>query len=460
MTKQSHRYSQEAEAAVLGGIILDQGRLAELDTLETDDFYHLPHRIVFEAMRNLETAQKPIDVVMLETEIAKRGKLEAIGGTGFLGELALLVPTTDNVIAYAKIVQDAATVRKLAVASSEILGMTRQPDADPGELVSMAFAALTKIDTRRDTTAGPIGEVVKRRVRELEEQWAAKARGETVWLGAPTGVKALDKIIGGYPFGDVVIIAGRPAMGKSALALAATDASVEAGFGVDVFAPEGGYRMYADRLIARRADVALNKLRTGDLSPAESSRISSAMMWYGRRSHLWHLDDRGGLTAADIVRAVRKRRRQLKTRVVVVDYLQILKRRDGASENEALEEIINVFGQAAPGDDIAWVLVSQLNRDVEKRPDKRPQKSDLRGSGALEQVARMVVCPYRGAYYYDEPKRDIDYDCNVCSGDGRCVHAPDADAFQSMAQVIICKNNNGPEGRVFCTWNGPTVMLK
>jgi len=462
MARRVLRHHLDAEASILGGVILRNEVLAELDTLEIDDFYHHQHKVVFEAMRNLEVAQQPIDVVTLEAEIGKKGKLGAVGGIAFLGELALRVPTVDNVLAYADLVRKASQMRQLTLTTSELCEQTYEEDADPDELVSMAFASLSKIENRRVETAGPIGEVIKRRVRELEEQWAAKARGEVVWLGAPTGVKALDRKIGGYPFGDVAMIAGRPGMGKSALALAATEATVAAGFGVDVYSSEGGERMYADRLIARKAKVAIEKLKTGDLSPAESSRISHAMMWYGQRSHLWRLDDRGGLSAVDIVRSVRKHRRKLKTRLVVVDYLQILKRREGASENEALEEIINVFGQAAPGDDIAWLLVSQLNRDVEKRPDKRPQKSDLRGSGALEQVARLIVAPYRGSYYYDDPKRDVDYECTcqrTCARDAYCPSTPTAEQFESTAQVLVVKNNNGPEGRVFASWNGPTTEI-
>lgn len=452
------RHHAQAEAAVLGGIILRNDLLVELDTLEITDFYLHQHKVVFEAMRNLETAQQPIDVVTLDAEIGKKGMREAIGGMAFLGELALHVPTADNVIAYARLVKKAAQVRKLTLASSDITERCYNPDADGDELLGEGIQLLSSIDSVRTDSGAPVGEFVKRRVRELEEQWAAQARGEKIWSGAPTGVKALDKRVGGYPFGDVVILCGRPGMGKSALALAAAEANADEGFGVHVFAPEGGWRMYADRLIARKASVGIERLRNGDISANETGSISHAMMRYGLRP-FWRLDDAGGLTATDIVRSVRKWKRKNKTRMVVVDYLQILKRRDGASENEAIEEIVNTFGQAAPNDDIAWVLVSQLNRDVEKRPDKRPTMADLRGSGALEQVARMVVSPYRGSYYYDEPKRDIDFECNECRADARCPHGVDPDTFQKQAQVLILKNNNGQSGRVFANWNGPTTEI-
>lgn len=445
------RHNIDAEASVLGGILLRNDVLVQLATLEIEDFYHLPHRIVFEAMRNLEAAGKPIDVVTVETEIVKAGRLAAIGGNAaLLGELALRCPTVDNVLAYTAIIQADAQVRRLALTTSDLTEQCYDPSADAGELVSTAIAKLSTIDSSRGDTGAGVGDAVKRRMRELEEQWAATARGEDVWLGAPTGVKALDAEIGGYPFGDVSMLAARPGMGKTAAALAATAATVEAGFGAHVFAPEGGWRMYTDRLIAHRAKVALKKIRNGTLSGEEASRVSHAMMWYGRRNDMWRLDDHGGYTAVDIVRQVRKWRHKLKTRLVVVDYLQILKRRQGVSENDAIEEIVNVFGQAAPGDDIAWLLVSQLNRDVEKRPDKRPQMSDLRGSGALEQVARLIIFPYRGTEYYDEPREGIDYDGDV---------PPTIEQFQSTVQMIIGKQNNGEKGRVFATWDGPTIRV-
>lgn len=452
------RHHADAEASVLGGIILRNDVLVELDTLEIDDFYLHQHKVVFEAMRNLQEAQQPIDVVTLDAEIAKKGKRESIGGIAFLGELALRVPTVDNVIAYARLVKKAAQVRKLTLAASEITERCFDADADGDELLGEGIQLLSSIDSVRIDSGAPVGEFVKRRIRELEDQWAAQARGEQIWSGAPTGVKALDKRIGGYPFGDVAIICGRPGMGKSALALAAAEATADETFGVHVFAPEGGWRMYADRLIARKSGVGIERLRNGDVSANETGSVSHAMMRYGLRPH-WRLDDAGGLTATEIVRSVRKWKRKNKTRLVIVDYLQILKRRDGATENEAIEEIINVFGQAAPNDDLAWVLVSQLNRDVEKRPDKRPMAADLRGSGALEQVARVVVSPYRGSFYYDVPKRDIDYECTQCSDDARCPHGPDADAYQKQAQVIVIKNNNGQPGRVWCSWRGDTTEI-
>lgn len=458
------RHNLDAEASVLGGIILRNDLLTELDTLETDDFYHHPHKVVFEAMRNLEAADKPIDVVTLENEVEKQGKLESLGGVAFFGALALRVPTADNVREYAGIVQKLSRVRRLTLAASELTERSYEADADPEELLSMAHAVLSKLDDGRRDESEPIGAFVKRRIKELEKMWEAKARGEQVWMGAPTGVRGLDKRIGGgYPFGDVAIIAGRPAMGKSSLAMAAVDATTHTGFGAHVFSAEGGWRMYTDRCISRGAGISVDKLRSGELTTDDARGVSHAMMRYALRPN-WELEPTGGLTAAEIVRRVRKHKKRLKTRLVVVDYLNILKRASPKmSENEALEDIVNTFAQAAPNDDIAWLLLCQLNREVEKRPDKRPTMSDLRGSGALEQAARVIVCPYRGSYYYDEPKRHIDYECPpnaLCSSDSStCSHAPTPEQFAQMFQALIVKNNNGDTGRVFANWRAETTEV-
>lgn len=463
MTKpRTLRHNADCESSILGGILLRNEILHSLDTLRTDDFYDRKHQVVFEAMRNLEAAERPIDVVTVEAEIERAGKLDAIGGVAFLGELALRVPTVDNVVHYAREVQQLARVRRLTIAGSELVERSYDPDANPEELLAMANALLSKLDDARPNESGSVGSFVKRRVRELEQQWEARARGEVIWSGAPTGVKALDKKIGGYPFGDVTIVAGRPGMGKTSFVMAGVDATTTAGFGAHVFSPEGGWRMYADRCLSRAAGISVEKLRSGDVEPGQTRDIGAAMMRYALRAN-WELDPTGGLSADEIVRRVRAKKKQLRTRMVVVDYLNILRRDPRLNENAALEEIVNTFGQAAPNDDIAWVLLCQLNRDVEKRPDKRPNASDLRGSGALEQVARLIIGCYRGSYYYADAKKGIDYECPpnaVCASEGEsCSHAPTQEQFEQTFQALLMKNNNGDTGRVFCSWRSETTEI-
>lgn len=452
-------HTLEAEASVLGGVILRNDSLAELAELETDDFYDHKHKVVFEAMRNLVAQDKPIDVVMLEDEIKCVGKLEAIGGIAFLGELTLRVPTVENVRAYATIVRDDSMVRRLCLAAGEIVERTYEPGVDAGELVGEAMALIAKLDRAKPDSAVPVGVLAQRRMREIELQIAARQRGEAARLsGVPTGIPALDKRIGGYQFSIVNLLAGRPAMGKSAAAMAAVDAATAAGYAAHVFSQEDGWRAYADRGLSRRSKVAVEKIRNGDFTAAEAQALSHAMVALGSRRN-WLVDERSGLSAAEIVRSVRRWKPQLDTKLVVVDYLQIVRRTPRLDENAALNEIMTVFAHAAKADDIAYLVLSQLNRDVEKRTDRRPQMSDLRGSGGIEEQSKIIVCPYRGAYYYDEPQVGIDYECDCPTAAANCPHKPSAEAFERLVQMLIIKNNNGQPGRVFASWNGATTEM-
>lgn len=442
---------------MLGGVLLRNDVLHELDTLEVDAFYDHRHRAVFQAMRNLEAAARPIDVVTVELELQKAGKLEAIGGMAFLGQLALQVPTADNVVVYAKAVQDHARVRGVMLAASDIAERGYAGDMDADEYLSMAMAAIARHDNATaDTTVG-VGDLVQQRVRELEDLAARRSRGENVMAGVPTGIAELDKKLGGYPLGDVSLLAARPAMGKTSMAMACVDTATAAGYGAHVFTKEGGWRMYADRCISRGSGISVERLRAGDLAGEDAAAIAQAMLKFRARQN-WKVDARAGLTASEIIRRVRRWRRKLNTKLVVVDYVQIVKRTKGLSENEALDEIITAFSHAALADDIAYLVLCQLNRECEKRPDKRPQLSDLRGSGALEERPRVIVSPYRGAAYYDEPKKDIDYDCNCVEG-APCWCAPKAEDFQASVQVLVLKNNNGQTGRVFASWRPETTEM-
>lgn len=441
----------DAEASVLGGIILRNELLAELDTLEIDDFYHHPHKVVFEAMRNLEAAQQPVDVVTVDAELQRRGKSEAVGGVAFLGQLALLVPTADNVIAYAAIVQDLRRARDLILAASEIVERGYEADLDVDEYLSNAAAAVARCDRAKPQRARRAGDMVRERIREIESRLAASDRGEAVHNGVPTGIASLDEKIGGYPFGDLVILCGRPGMGKTAALMACVDAATEAGFGAHVFSSEGGWRMLADRMLARGGRIELKRLRTADIRPDDVPKLNAAALRYHHRPN-WIVDDTAGLSAPEIVRRVRKERRANGTRVVVVDYIQILKRSRGLEENAALDEIATLFAQAAIDDDICYLVGSQLNREVEKRADKVPVASDLRGSGALEERPRLIVSPYRGCVYRSEPEEGLDYD--------KDQQAPTPEEFRQRVKVLLLKNSNGPTGHVWATWDGRYTLME
>ncbi len=450
----------EAEASVLGGVLLSNDVLVQLDTLEVDDFYDIRHRVVWSAMRNLEAQSKPIDVVTIGAEVDRQGKLDAIGGYAFLGELAVRVPTASNVVAYAEVVQTKRRARDVIATANEIFERGFADHLDVDAYLSESIAALARIDRAKPQRARSAGDMVRTRIRELEERAAARDRGEVVRNGAPSGIKALDEHVGGYPLGDLSIIGARPAMGKTAMAMAAVDATTAAGMGAHVFSQEGGWRMYADRLLSRASKVPVSRLRSADLRSEDGLGLAIASTAYAKRA--WMFDDTANLTAGEIIRRVRKERRELGTRLVVVDYVQIIKRTRGLEENAALDEIVTAFAQAALDDDIAYVVLSQLNRKVEERTDKRPTKSDLRGSGALEERPRLIVSPYRGSYYYSEAKDGIDYDCSCIAAQikgGSCACAPTTEQFERLVKVLVLKNSNGPEGHVDATWLGDTTEM-
>lgn len=468
-TKRVLPHNLDAEASILGGIMLRNQIIGDLVDLEPGDFYDPRHRLVFAAMRNLEAAAKPIDPVTVETELDRMGKLEAVGGIFFLGELGIRVPTADNVMAYAEIVRNKHHARKVMLVAGEIAERGYDDDMPLEEYLDDSEAAMLEATSRRSKAdeAIPIGGVLKQRIREIDAIVGARARGEVAMTGAPTGVPALDRLIGGWQFGIVQILAGRPAMGKTSTACATAEASAEVGYGVHVFTLEEPRSIYADRALSRRSRVAADRIRNGDLQRQDLTPITQAMAGLSKLSDRWIIDDRGGLSAREIIRSVRRHRAKNRTRVVIVDHLQIVGRTRGLDENAALEEIVNAFAAAAKDEDedgkrIAWVVLCQLNRKVEERTDRRPQLADLRGSGAIEASARMVVAQYRGSYYGSDPKPDIDYDCSCPpkTPAGACSHRPGDDEFRRQVQLIIIKNNTGPTGRIFAEWDAQTMRVE
>lgn len=451
---------RSAEASVLGGIFLRPDLLRDLE-LEAEDFGHWPHRLVFMAMRNIEARGEPIDVVTVENEVEKLGKLDAIGGVAFLGELCLKVPTTDNVQAYAKLTRDQHLKRKVVLAMGAVIQMGTDADCRGEELLAEAQQRLGRIDGNKPDPTSTIGDLASRRFAEIERFAQELAAGRRPLTGAPTGVEKLDAKIGGWQFGIVNLIAARPGMGKSALGLSTADASSFVGVGIHVFTLEDSWHAYTDRQLARVSRVSQTKIRRADLNMEDVGNVYAAMLAMRARSN-WIVDDRGGLSAQEIIRAVRRAAAKNGTRVVLIDYLNLVKRNPALHETHALGEIMQAFAEAAKADDMAWVVMAQLNRDLEKRDDKRPTLSDLRGSGEIEEKCKLAVGLYRGATYGGSPVRDIDWECKECPRDSRdtkCPHGPSVEEWQNTIQLRVMKGGNGPTGTVYAEWHGPTTRV-
>ena len=244
----------------------------------------------------------------------------------------------------------------------------------------------------------------------------------------------LDLRLAGLQPGVVTLVAGRPGMGKSALARRITDANSEAGIGVHVFSLEDTRAAYMDRVIGEHASIAADRLRSGQITRRDEMRsVRDAAGRLVKRTH-WHVDDRSGIGAREIVRSVRRARRENDTQVVVVDYIQLLTKRPGMKTHEAIGENMNLLADAAKQDGMAYVVVSQLNRECEKRDKKQPRLSDLKECGTLEERSKAVVAVYRPWAYDETQDRDL-------------------------MQLIVLKNTNGGTGYCDVRWDGPLTRI-
>lgn len=451
------------EASVLGGILLRNEVLLELERLEVDDFYDRRHRVVFQAMRALEARGVVIDIVTLENEIERAGFLEAIGGVGLLGELALRVPTADNVSTYAATVVDLSTHRKAILLAADWVERLRAIDGeqDSNEVLADLLGAFGALERRREQDSRNIAELAHARIEQLEQVVIDRMEGRIAMTGATTGIAELDETLGGYPLGVISLLGARPGMGKSASAQACAAANAEQGHGAHAFTMEDSWMSYADRALARISGVSAQRIRQGDLSRHDIAKLLEAQAALRVIAQRWEVDDRGDLSAHDVVRAVRRARKRLNTRVVIVDYVHLVKReeRKGMTEHEALDRIMAVFAAAAKADDLAYLVLAQLNRKLEERVDKRPILSDFRGSGGLEEKAKVVIGQYRGAVY-GAPVRDVDWSCDCPAQVRRCFHTPSDEEHAARVQMLLLKNNNGASGvRRWAHWDGPTTTI-
>lgn len=435
----------ELETSILGAVFLRPENLALLPTLEIADFRHYRAKATWEAIRNLEARSQPIDTVTVADELTRQDKLDAVGWD-FLGECTLRVPTVANAIEYARRVKDMALKDRLLESLRDLVDHGKSADVSGAELLTMALAHTSRLDAEQPEGASTIGEVVKRRVKQLEA-----FAGSSALTGFPTGIAKLDEKIGGWQPGIVSIVAARPAMGKSSLGLATADACSGAGVGAHVFSLEDTEEAYADRSMSRISGVPAENMRNAELKKGDVEELGTAMRKLGHRKG-WLLDSRSGITADEIVRSVRRRKRENGTRVVLVDYVQLVKKPKGLSSHEALTEIVTAFSDAAKHDGMAYVVMSQLNREIEKRTDKRPQLADLRESGSLEERAKCVVGLYRGCVY-GKPQPNVDYD-------PKREQAPSETEFEQQAQLVVMKNSNGRTGLVRARWHGPTTRLE
>ena len=433
-------HSIEAESSVLGGLLLDNGAWDRVSDLLSDaDFYRYEHRLVFGAVGSLINASRPADVITVFEQLQSQGKADEVGGLSYLNSLAQYVPSAGNIRRYAEIVRERSILRKLVSASDEIATNAFNPQGRPvAEIVDEAEQKIFNIGEQGSRMKQGF-QAMDTLVVSLLDRVQEMADNPNDVTGVPTGFYDLDRITAGLQGGDLIVLAARPSMGKTALAInIAEHVALNEGLPVAVFSMEMGAAQLAVRIVGSIGRIDQSHLRTGRLTDEEWPRLSEAIEKL--RNISLHIDESAGLTSSQLRANARRLARQCgQLGLIVVDYLQLMSGSSSSEENRATElgEISRGLKMLAKELKCPVLALSQLNRSVETRPDKRPMMSDLRESGAIEQDADIIMFIYRDDYYTKEASKE-----------------------PGVAEVIIAKQRNGPTGVVKLAFLKPITKFE
>jgi replicative DNA helicase len=428
--------SVEAEQSVLGGLLLENEALDKLaDVLSEVDFYRHDHRLIYHHICKLIEQSRPADIVTVAESLENSAELSSVGGIAYLGALAQNTPTAANIRRYAEIVRERSIMRKLVEVGSGIAESAYSPQGrDAQQLLDEAEAKIFQIaESGNRSSQGFVD--MKSLLPAVADRidYLYQRENQGAVTGVPTGFDDLDERTSGFQPGDLIIVAGRPSMGKTAFSLnIAENVALDTKLPVAVFSMEMGATQLATRMIGSVGRLDQHRMRNGNLEDDDWVRLTTAL---GKLNDApIYIDEGAGLSSFDVRARARRLHRQCgKLGLIVVDYLQLMAGTSGrASENRATEisEISRSLKSLAKELDVPVVALSQLNRSVEQRPDKRPVMSDLRESGAIEQDADLILFIYRDEVY------------NADSAD------------KGTAEIIIAKQRNGPIGRVRLTFLG------
>ena len=424
-------HNLDAERSLLGGILLDSEAFAEVvELLRADEFYREAHRKVYEAMCALFTKSQPIDRITVKAELTAMGAFAAIGGDEFIDLLDQVVPTAANLAWYAKIVHDKALARRLIDAGSSIVQLGYEQHGEIGDFADECERRIFAVTEQRDTvTFEQVKPVIARVFKNIE---ALYERQEEI-TGIPTGFADLDRITSGFQPGDLVILAARPSMGKTAFCLnLATHVGCRGQFdrkkcGVGIFSLEMPKEQLVMRMLSSEARVDSQRIRTGKLIESDWQKLAQAAGILADANI--HIDDTPALSALELRAKCRRlyaryENSEQPIRLIVVDYLQLMRGNERIdSREQQISEISRSLKALAKELRIPVLALSQLNRSLEKRPDKRPLMSDLRESGAIEQDADTILFIYREEVYEKEKEE-----------------------AKGIAEIIVGKQRNGPIG--------------
>jgi replicative DNA helicase len=416
----------EAEMSLIGAILIDADAIVRVaDSIDITDFYDERHQRIYEAVKKLYERHRPIDILTLSNQLRDDGFLEVVGGASYLTELTNYVPTAAHAEHYAEIVSDKALRRKLIKASQDIVGIGYDEARPVKEIIEEAEVELFQVSQKHvKQDIESIESILATSFERLDE--LHKSGGKV--RGVPTGFKDLDNVIAGWQKSDLVILAARPAMGKSVLALNfAHKVATKSEMPVLYFSLEMGKDQLVDRMLAMESGVDAWNIRTGSLSNDDWERISTAMGTLAEAPI--YIDDTAGITVSDLRTKARREQHKRQLGLIIVDYLQLMSggSRFGSEGNRVQEisEISRGLKSIARELNVPVIALSQLSRSVESRSPQIPQLSDLRESGSIEQDADMVMFIYRDEYYN-----------------------PENTEKPNVADILIRKHRNGPIGNV------------
>ena len=419
----------EAEQAVIGSMLTDKDAImSAVETLKPEDFYREDNKIIYEAILNLYNRAEPVDIITLKTELQSMKQLETVGGLEYIAELPDKVPTTANVEQYIKIVEEKSALRALIKTANDLISLGYDQTQDVEDILDTAERKIFDvIQNRNQKGYSSIKDILVDSFTQLEQLYNQKQH----ITGVPTGFADLDFITAGFHKSDLIIVAARPAMGKSAFALnLATNAAVRYNTPVAIFSLEMSKEQMTNRILCSEAMVDSNKVRTGKIEDDDWQKLAEAS---GNLSQAQiFIDDTPGISVMEIRAKCRKLKLEKNIGMVVIDYIQLVQgssKRNGSREQE-ISEISRSLKILAKEINVPVIALSQLSRSVEQRPDHRPMLSDLRESGAIEQDADIVMFLYRDDYYNSDTDK------------------------KNIAEVILAKHRAGSTGTVELLWLG------
>ena len=432
-------HSIEAEQSVLGGLLLDNAAYERLtDLLSDDDFYRHDHRLIWQHIARLINLSRPADVITVNESLTSAGKAQEVGGLSYLNALAHNTPSAANIRRYAEIVRERSMLRKLVAVADDIAATALNPQGkEARQLLDEAESRVFKIaqeGARSSQGFQEIHPLLAQVVQRIDDLYHRE--GDSDVTGIPTGFIDLDRMTSGLQGGDLVIVAGRPSMGKTSFSMnVAEHVAIEQGLPVAVFSMEMGAVQLAMRMLGSVGLLDQHRMRTGKLLTDDWPRVTHAVQ--RMQNAQVYIDETPGLTAVDLRARARRLARQCgRLGMIVIDYIQLMSS-SGGGENRATEisEISRALKSLAKELDCPVVCLSQLNRSLEQRPNKRPVMSDLRESGAIEQDADVILFIYRDEVYNPD--------------------SPD----KGTAEIIIGKQRNGPIGTVRLTFQGESTKF-